>query len=547
MASRYRSLVTDDGVEVAFEVGAYDRGRALVVDPMLAHSSYFGGSGYEAAGDLGGMARDADGNLYIVGKTLSANFPVVNAVQPKIGDTVFAGTYIGDAFIAKLSPDGSRLLYATYLGGCDADYLSDIAVDAADKVFIGGWTHSTDLPTRNPLQAQRGGDPTNHALSDFALMKLGPTGELLFSTYLGGAGNETGGTLAVGADGSVWLAGSTASTGMPTPGGPQPASAGGTDGYLARISSDGSRVLWGSHYGGSGPDMIVRASVEASGRATFTGLTSSQDLPMVNAFDSHYAAASNDANGFFATFGPDGRLVQSSYLGGRLGAIGYSAVRQSGGQIAAFGYTASPDFPVKNAIQGQPGGGGDLFVARFSPDGKTLLDSTFLGGAGYEEPAQMIVGPDDSLYLYGETSSANFPLAAPLQSAFAGSQDVVIARLLPSTPPPLPAVRFASARYLTREGRGALRVDVKLDAPATNDVRVTSVDGSAVAGGDFVPVDQVLRWMAGEAGVRSLRVQLVDDTLAEPRKNLQLQLAVISGHADAGNPAVTTVTLEDND
>ena len=142
--------------------------------------------------------------------------------------------------------------------------------------------------------------------------------------------------------------------------------------------------------------------------------------------------------------GPDGRLVQSSYLGGKLGATGYSALRQSGGQIAVFGYTGSPDFPVKNAIQGQPGGGGDLFVARFSPDGKTMLDSTFLGGGAYEEPAQMIVGPDDSLYLYGETSSANFPLAAPLQSAFAGSQDVVIARLLPSTAPALPAVHFAS-------------------------------------------------------------------------------------------------------
>ncbi|HEX8352603.1 MAG TPA: SBBP repeat-containing protein, partial [Pyrinomonadaceae bacterium] len=266
--------------EVGFRVGEYDPAHALVIDPVLVYSTYFpyayemavdtsggvyvtgtaetfagdfpatpgafqrtrrggsdayvakldaegrelvyltylggGGAGLDGGGEYGqGVAVDAAGNAYVTGITYSADFPVVNAFQPASG-----GGY-SEGFVSKLNPDGSALVYSSYLGGGETDWGKSVALDAAGSAYVFGQTFSNNFPVRNALQpALKGGD-------DFFVTKVAPDGKTLdYSTYLGGGGSEVGhlGDLAVDAAGAAYVAGTSYSFDYPvTPGAFQPA------------------------------------------------------------------------------------------------------------------------------------------------------------------------------------------------------------------------------------------------------------------------------------------------------------------------------------
>src|ERR1017187_6500325 len=176
---------------IGFEVADYDPRRPLFIDPLI-YSTYLGGSGTDQGY---GIAVDNSGSAYVAGYTTSTDFPTMNPLQPAKagGDT--------DAFVAKLSPEGSALIYSTYLGGSRNDYGWGIAVDSLGNAYITGNTTSTDFPTMNPLQpaeADGGGD------GDAFVAKLNPTGSaLVYSTYLGGGGNYTGSGIAVDNSGNA--------------------------------------------------------------------------------------------------------------------------------------------------------------------------------------------------------------------------------------------------------------------------------------------------------------------------------------------------------
>src|SRR5436190_9318034 len=169
--------------QIGFRVGAYDRTRPLIIDPVLSYSTYLGGSGIDAGS---GIAVDATGAVYVTGSTTSTDFPTVNAAQPTLNDSS------GDIFVAKLTPDGTALVYATYLGGSDNEYNADIAVDAAGAAYISALTFSADFPTVNAFQ------PANSGNQDAVVVKLSADGSrLIYSTYLGGSGEEEIGGIAV--------------------------------------------------------------------------------------------------------------------------------------------------------------------------------------------------------------------------------------------------------------------------------------------------------------------------------------------------------------
>jgi hypothetical protein len=179
---------------VGFEIADYDSRRSLFIDPQV-YSTYLGGSG----GDVGlGIAVDSSGDTYVTGYTDSTDFPTMNPLQPVNGGGAF------DAFVARLNPTGSALVYSTYLGGSGNDFGSGIAVDSSGNTYVVGATSSTDFPTMNPLQ------PANGGSNDAFVAELNPTGSaLVYSTYLGGSDVDYGFGIAVDSSGSAHVTGQT--------------------------------------------------------------------------------------------------------------------------------------------------------------------------------------------------------------------------------------------------------------------------------------------------------------------------------------------------
>ncbi|HLF84156.1 MAG TPA: SBBP repeat-containing protein, partial [Blastocatellia bacterium] len=205
-ASRYVALGKN---QFAFAVSAYDHGALLVIDPVLVYSTYLGGSSYDAARAI---AVDAAGNAYVAGYTESSDFPIKNGLPAQVLN------FVSEAFVTKLNPGGTALLYSTYLGGGDFDQANAIAVDSSGSVYTAGFSFSTDFPTVNPFQPVHGG-----GAEDAFVAKLSSSGDsLMFSTFLGGAGIDEARAIAVDSMGSAYLTGVTKSTNFPVANALQP-------------------------------------------------------------------------------------------------------------------------------------------------------------------------------------------------------------------------------------------------------------------------------------------------------------------------------------
>jgi hypothetical protein len=193
------NYVVRDDRHVAFEVGPYDSRHTLVIDPVLSYATYLGGASYER---LHAVAIDAAGHVVVAGETYSANFPTASALQPQIGG-------FGDAFIAKLTPAGDSLVFATYLGGIQGDSATGVDIDASSAIYVTGTTFSWNFPTMNGVQ------PNNNGQSDAFVAKLDAGGNLVYSTLLGGMLEEYATGIAVDAFGRAHIAGSTMSADFP--------------------------------------------------------------------------------------------------------------------------------------------------------------------------------------------------------------------------------------------------------------------------------------------------------------------------------------------
>jgi hypothetical protein len=196
VAGRY--VVRSDR-EVSFEIGEYDSRHTLVIDPVLDYATYLGGSNQER---LHAVAIDAAGNIVVAGETYSPDFPTASAPQPQNGG-------FGDAFVAKLTPAGDALVFATYLGGVQGDSATGVEVDASGAIYLTGTTFSWNFPTLNGVQ------PNNNGQSDAFVVKLDVAGNLLYSTLLGGMLEEYATGIAVDAFGRAHITGSTMSPDFP--------------------------------------------------------------------------------------------------------------------------------------------------------------------------------------------------------------------------------------------------------------------------------------------------------------------------------------------
>jgi len=408
----HSSLRTPHSQEVAFALAAYDPTRTLVVDPVLVYSTYLGGS----AGDAGyAIAVDASGNAYVTGETHSTNFPTASPLQAATGGG-------DDAFVAKLNPAGSALVYSTYLGGGLDEYGSGIAVDASGNAYVTGRTYSTNFPTASPLQATYGGG------GDAFVAKLNPLGSaLVYSTYLGGSGNDSGSGIAVDSSGNAYVTGDTSSTNFPTASPLQATLEGTQDAFVAKLNAAGSALVYSTYVGGSGSDVGRRIAVDSSGNAYITGYTASTNFPTASPLQGTYGGG-DDA--FVAKLNAAGSaLVYSTYLGGSANDYGYGIAVDSSGSAYVTGYTYSTNFPTVSPLQETYGGGTDAFVAKLNAAGSALVYSTYLGGSDFDYGRGIGVDSSGNAYVTGETSSTNFPTAGPLQATNGGGIDAFVAKL----------------------------------------------------------------------------------------------------------------------
>lgn len=392
----------------------------------IIYCTYLGGSisniNYtDRSNDEGwGIAIDSLGSAYITGFTGCTDFPIRNAVQ-----STFAGGYC-DIFVTKLSPEGNKLIYSTYLGGNDLDDGHGIAIDANGYSYITGATRSSNFPTFNAFQST-----ANHW--DAVVFKLSPEGnQLVYSTYLGGnRSSDSGMALSVDTSGCVYVTGFTDSSNFPTLNGFQTLYGGGGDAFVTKLSANGNSLLYSSYLGGNTSDSGYGISVDSAGCIYITGYTDSNNFPTLNAFQSTFGGGSYDA---FVTkintaLSGASSLIYSTYLGGSSWDFARDIAIDSSGCAYVVGETGSSNFPIRNPLQRSIGGGNDVFITKISSSGNSLVYSTFLGGSNADCGYGIAVDSFGCAYITGFTDSANFPAINGSQNAFGDFRDVFIAKL----------------------------------------------------------------------------------------------------------------------
>jgi hypothetical protein len=338
----------------------------------LGELTYTGPPPFTASGiNVNGVALDKAGSIYITGFVNEPGLSTANAAQQLPGG-------MEDAFVAKLSADGTQITYFTYLGGSGVDRGKRIAVDANGNAYVTGNTCSTDFPTVNAAQASFGGAASFRC--DAFAAKLDPSGStLVYSTYLGGARDDYGLAIAIDGAGNAYIAGATSSVDFPTY---NPLQAEGTcttylcsDAFLAKLDASGA-IAYSTYLGGTGYDQANGVAADVEGNAYVAGATGSCDFPVVNAIQTS-AGDGHCEDAFLAKVSPKGQLIYSTYLGGDGYDHADAITIDADGNAYVTGGSASTDFPTKNPLQ-EPALD-TAFITKLDPTGSAVAFSSYFG------------------------------------------------------------------------------------------------------------------------------------------------------------------------
>jgi len=357
---------------------------------------------------------DGAGHAYVTGETSStaATFPETSgAFQAAKSDFL-------DAFVAKVNPSGSALVYASYLGGTGFDVGNGVAVDGAGNAYVVGQTDSkaaTFPITPGAFQ------PANAGGLDAFVAKVNPSGSALaYSSFLGGSGEfDRGNAVALDGAGNAYVAGETdspAATFPDTPGAFQPTNDGGIeDAFVAKVNPSGSALAYASFLGGSGDDRAFGIAVDGAGNAYVAGKATSTAATFPETSGAFQAASGGGDDAFVAKVNPSGSaLVYAGFLGGGGADFAQGIAVDAAGNAYVTGQTAStaatfPDTPGN--FQADNAGGADAFVAEVNATGSALVYATFLGGSSFDSGFAIAVDLAGSAYVAGVASStaATFP------------------------------------------------------------------------------------------------------------------------------------------
>ena len=473
-----------------FQLGEYDPRHLIVIDPaVLVYAGYIGGSAQDEAY---GVDVDNQGNAYVVGTTESSEmtFPVT------VGPQLSFDNRTSDVFVVKVDPTGTRLIYAGYVGGTDFDHGEDIAVDSAGNAYITGWTRSTDFPVSGSLDSSHngrkdsfvakisadgtqliysgyiGGDQEdegqgidvdadqnvylvgrtqlsqttfpvlggpdltfNGGNSDAFVVKVDATGALAYEGYIGGAAFDSGFGIVVGRQHNAFVTGYTKSTSdtFPVVGGPMQDFSGSEDAFVSKVSADGKSLVYSGYLGGPLADRGHGIDIDTAGNAYIAGLTSSPPNSNFPATVGPSLAFGGLVDAFVAKISADGgNVLYAGYIGGisddRAHAIAVDAL----GNAFVCGSTLSDQqtFPVSAGPDLTYDGGREAFVVKVNASGRGLDFATYIGDAGDERARGIAVDPRGAVYVVGGTSSpvAEFPTVGP-DLGFNGLADAFIAKI----------------------------------------------------------------------------------------------------------------------
>jgi hypothetical protein len=424
------------GDTVGFDVGAFDPSRPLIIDPEIVYSTLVGGTGSDW--DLAQpIAVDAQGDALRCGGTDSIDFPITDgAVQPSL-----AGSH--DVAIFKLNSQGSGLLSSTYLGGTAFDGAFGCTVDRRGRAYVVGSTQSSDFPiTPGALQTTfAGGDAAFCQAGidgpfepcDGFVAKLGRTGSLIYSTFLGGSGDEEVSAVQADARGVAVVAGFTSSADFPvTAGAYQTTLAGNSDYFVASLNPSGTRLRDATYLGGSDDEFFdPGVAMGSHGDIYLTSGTPSADFPTTpGAFQPTFSGVFDS---FVTRFSPTLSALQySTYVGGTDFDLTTSNLTvDPAGEVTVDGATVSTDFPTTDgAFQTSNAGGFDAFISKLNATGSGLIYSTYLGGSGDDLGAGSTVDPRGRVFEATVSSSTDFPVTTDaFQPANAGGFDMTVTEL----------------------------------------------------------------------------------------------------------------------
>jgi uncharacterized repeat protein (TIGR01451 family) len=428
----YVAGISEDFPGAGTQAGGGD-GFVAKIDPTgttLLYATYFGGSDLDSITDL---AVDADGNAYLTGFTYSTDLPGVTGSSLQSSN---AGGP-GDAFVAKIDPTGTAIVYATYLGGTGIDVGYRIAVDGSGDAYVTGYTGSAVFPgvTAGSIQPSFGGG----SFADAFVTKIDDTGSaIVYSTYLGGSGDDIGTDIVIDGGGNAVVVGQTDSTNFPLSAGAlEPASLGNGDAFAAKIDAAGTALTYSTYLGGEAYDVAQGVAVDASGNAYITGFTLSTAFTGVTA-----GSFQPDNPGGYAAYltqidAAGSAVAFSTFLGGG-DTFGISVALDASANIYVAGRDQGGSLPIVNAASLQPeeAGSADGFVAKFLASGASLVYSTYFGGQDYDGAGAIAVDPaTGSAFVTGQTfSSSMFGTSASSiqQTSGGGSDDAFLVRIVPA-------------------------------------------------------------------------------------------------------------------
>lgn len=322
------------------------------------------------------------------------------------------------------------IIFSTYLGGSLADESSGTAVDSEGNMYMVGTTDSLNFPSSTGVV-----QPTLNSGKDVFVTKLKASGELVYSTYIGGGGDDFGSSISVDGDGNAYITGTTSSSNFPTtPGALQTVNSGGSDAFVVKLNQNGSALSYSTLLGGSANEEGLGIAVNSSGNAFLTGATTSNNFPTtVGALQ---AARNGVMDAFITKLNPSGSsAVYSTYLGGGGAEVGFGIALDSQGTNAFLtGVTDSLNYPTtQGSLQTSNAGQNDGFVTKLNNNGSATTYSTLIGGTGTDAALGIAVDSSGDAFVTGLTESANFPIAAAIQSTNAGgASDAFALKLNPN-------------------------------------------------------------------------------------------------------------------
>ena len=619
----YGSYVLKDPTHVAFQLAQYDPSKPLVIDPVLVYGTYLGGSGTDQAS---GIAVDSTGSVYVAGYTDSTDFPLATlgslpagathvfvAKLDSTGSNLVYADYIGgnsqdygfaltldsannvyvtgstassdfpvvnpyqglypgsfNAFLSKISPDGSSLLYSTYLGGNASDQPSSIAIDSLGSVLVAGNTSSTNFPVVNAYQATVSPNQNGLYGNYGFLTKFSPDGaSLVFSTYLSGNSNvalNCGGNpcwpspysaisgISLDSNGATYAAGVTNTYNFPTtPGAYLLTNSTSQDnivGFVSKISSSGSLDYSTYFYESSGAIMSLNAiAVDGSGSAYVTGVALSDGtFPITSTSICDPSLEGWGCNFAFVTkFDPTGStLLYSTFLGPNNAANPQAIVLDANNDAYVLASTSSSSFAIVNGIEPYTNGN-DLLLVEIDPVANAELFATYLGGSADESPAGIALDSNGNLYIAGSTDSTDLPVTqGAFQHMLGGNTDAFVLKIGSNSAPSVSVIP-ASLQYaaqavgstsqpqralLRNMGSSPLTIS---SITASGDFAETDTCGSSVPAAGNCTFSVTFTPTAG--GLRSGSILIQDDAAGSPH------VINLSGHGTGTVAALTPASL----